>query len=174
MQLNNRRISGRADLLKWAIWIPWISLIIIGVVNAGGYHTLDVFYGTVGGISVAGDADRPIIAAYAIYFAVVMLFFGLSLALGRRGGCHTVCWMAPFMITGRAVRNVVSWPSLRLAADRSSCTACGSCTAACPMSIDVQALVATGSMKHAECVLCGTCVDGCSQHAIRYTFSSGK
>jgi polyferredoxin len=174
MRVNNRRVSRRIGLLKWAIWIPWVSLIVIGVVSAGGYHTLDVFYGTVGGISVAGDADRPVIAAYAIYFAVVLLFFSLAVALGRRGGCHAVCWMAPFMIMGRAVRNVVSWPSLRLAADRSSCTACGSCTAACPMSIDVQALVATSSMEHTECVLCGTCVDGCPQSAIRFRFSSGK
>lgn len=174
MRVNDRRIGGRVGLLKWAIWVPWVSLIVIGVVSAGGYRTLDVFYGTVGGVSVAGDADRPIVAAYAIYFIVVMLFFGLAIALGRRGGCHAVCWMAPFMIAGRALRNVSSWPSLRLAADRSSCKACGSCTQTCPMSIDVQASVAARSMEHAECVLCGTCVDGCPQHAIRFSFSSGK
>jgi len=42
------------------------------------------------------------------------------------------------------------------------------------MSIDVQALVASKAMEHSECVLCGTCVDGCPGDAIRYSFSSGK
>ena len=35
---------------------------------------------------------------------------------GRRAGCHTICWMAPFMIIGRKLRNLVAWPSLRLTA----------------------------------------------------------
>lgn len=33
-----------------------------------------------GGISVAGNADRPVIVAYAIYFGVILLFFGLAAA----------------------------------------------------------------------------------------------
>jgi polyferredoxin len=172
--VNDRRIGRRADLVKWMIWIPWVALIVFGVVRAGGFQAVDPLYGTVGGISVAGDADRPIAAAYAIYFIVVLLFFSLALALGRRGGCHSVCWMAPFMITGRAVRNTVAWPSLRLVGDSSACTECGTCTRECPMSIDVQALVASGSMEHPECVLCGTCADGCPSKAIRYSFSSGR
>jgi ferredoxin-type protein NapH len=28
--------------------------------------------------------------------------------------------------------------------------------------------------KNIECILCGTCVDNCSKHAIRYSFSGGK
>ena len=75
--------------MKWLIWVPWIALILFAVFRAGGYSSVDPFYGTVGGISVAGSADRPIVFAYVIYFAVVLLFFGLALAVGRRGGCHT-------------------------------------------------------------------------------------
>jgi Pyruvate/2-oxoacid:ferredoxin oxidoreductase delta subunit len=133
------------------------------------------FYGTVGGISVAGDADRPVIAAYAIYFAVVLLFFGLALAVGRRGGCHTVCWMAPFMILGRGARNRLgAWPSLRLVADTPRCTQCGTCTGVCPMSLDVRSMVAKGSMEDSECVLCGSCADNCPSKVIRYSFSAGR
>jgi len=29
-------------------------------------------------------------------------------------------------------------------------------------------------MEDAECILCGTCVDGCNQDAIRFSFSGGK
>lgn len=175
LRVNRRRVGNRAGLVKWLIWVPWVALIVFGVVRAGGYGAVDPLYGTVGGISVAGDADRPVVAAYVVYFLVVLLFFGLALAVGRRGGRHTVCWMAPFMIAGRAARNALgAWPSLRLAARRSACTECGRCTRACPMSVDVQAHVAAGSMEHAECVLCGTCVDGCPGEAIRYSLSAGK
>ena len=115
------------------------------------------------------------VAAYVIYFAVVLLFFGLALAVGRRGGCHTVCWMAPFMILGREARNRLgAWPSLRLVADSPSCTKCGTCTSVCPMSVDVQSMVAGRQMEHPECVLCGTCVDTCPNAVIRYTFSAGQ
>jgi polyferredoxin len=174
LRVNNRRVGRRADLVKWLIWVPWVALIVFAVVRAGGYRAVQPLYGTVGGISLAGDADRPVIAAFAIYFIVVLLFFGIALAVGRRGGCHTICWMAPFMIIGRALRNTLAWPSLRLVANSSACTKCGTCTAECPMSIDVQAKVASGSMEHTECVLCGTCIDGCPSQVIRYSFSSGK
>jgi ferredoxin-type protein NapH len=174
LRVNPHRVGRRADVVKWLIWVPWIALVIFAVVRAGGYHAIDPFYGTVGGISLAGDADRPAIAAFAIYFIVVLLFFGLAASVGRRGGCHTACWMAPFMIAGRAVRNVGGWPSLRLVADSSACKECGTCTAECPMSIDVQALVASHSMEHTECSLCGTCADVCPSKVIRYSFSSGN
>jgi len=172
--VNNRRIGRRTDFVKWIIWVPWVSLIVMAAVRAGGYRILDLLYGTVNGISVAGSADRPIIAAYVVYFAVVALFFGLPLAFGRRASCHAVCWMAPFMITGRALRNTIAWPSLRLQADTAACIKCGHCAAECPMSLDVDAMVGTGHMEHAECILCGKCVDGCPKKAIRYTFSAGK
>jgi polyferredoxin len=174
LDVRSRRVGRRAGIIKWAIWIPWVSLIVFAAVSAGGYRSVDLLYGTVGGISVAGDTDRPLIAAYAIYFIVVLLFFGLALALGRRGGCHSICWMAPFMIGGRSIRNAAAWPSLRLSSDSSACRQCGTCTSECPMSIDVRAQVHSDSMENTDCALCGTCVDACPQRAIRYTFSSGR
>jgi ferredoxin-type protein NapH len=174
LRVNPRRIGRKAGWVKWMLWVPWIALIVTAAVRAGGFRGVDPLYGTVGGISVAGSADRPIIAAYAVYFLVVLLFLGLALALGRRAGCHTVCWMAPFMILGRAVRNAAGWPALRLVAAAPACKACGTCTAGCPMSLDVQAMVGSASMERAECVLCGSCVDACQQRAIRYSFSAGR
>lgn len=174
MRVNARRVRSRTDIVKWVIWVPWMALIVFGAVHAGGYTSVNALYGTVGGISVAGDADRPIVAAYVIYFLVVLLFFGLAAGLGRRGGCHSVCWMAPFMIVGRAVRNTLAWPALRLVSDKNACKSCGTCTSECPMSIDVQAMVAGNTMENPECILCGTCIDACPTRAIRYSFSSGK
>ncbi len=172
--VNGGRVGRRAGLVKWIIWVPWVTAIVAGAVSAGGFHSIDPFLGTTGGISVAGSADSPVLAAYAIYFIVVLLFFGLAVVQGRRGGCHAVCWMAPFMIAGRALRNRLgAWPSLRLKADPAACTDCGACTRACPMGIDVDELARKGSMEHHECILCGSCVDGCPRSVIRFSFSRG-
>lgn len=172
--VNDRAPSPRAKYVKWFIWFPWLFAIAFGALSVGGYRAIDLFYGTEGGISLAGSADRAIVFAYVIYFGVIALFLGTALAFGRRAACHSICWMAPFMICGRAVRNRFGWPSLRLKADAGACRSCGSCTKVCPMGLDVQGLVHSGSMEHVECTLCGSCVDECPQSTIRYTFSAGK
>jgi polyferredoxin len=138
------------------------------VIRAGGYTQVNLLHLTDSGISV----DQP--EKYFIYFIVIGLFVGLAIVVGRRAGCHTMCWMAPFMILGRWIRNRFAWPSLRLAANASACSDCKLCTKSCPMSLDVNAMVHVEQMEHAECILCGTCVDNCSKKAIRYTFSAGK
>ncbi len=173
--VNTRKVNGKkVDWIKWLIWIPWVSLITVLAVRAGGYRSVDLLLHTQGGISVAGSADRPIAIAYIIYYFMIALFIGLAFFVGRRAGCHTICWMAPFMIIGRWLRNLLAWPSLRLKADPEACADCKKCTSNCPMSLDVNGMVQLGKMENAECILCGTCVDNCSKHVIRYSFSSGK
>jgi ferredoxin-type protein NapH len=93
---------------------------------------------------------------------------------GRRAGCHYICWMASFLILGFKIRNLFRWPSLRLKAETENCTNCKRCTANCPMSLDVNGMVQRGSMEDSECILCGSCVDGCPKEVIRYSFSAGK
>ena len=78
------------------------------------------------------------------------------------------------MILGRKLRNLGRWPALRLVAEPAKCSNCLTCTRNCPMSLDVNGMVQRGEMEDGECILCGTCVDGCSQDAIRYSFSAGK
>lgn len=168
--VNRRKI----DWIKWLIWVPWISLIVFLVFQSGGYQTINVLYHTQGGISVAGSADRPIIVAYVIYYIVIALFIGLAIVVGKRAGCHTICWMAPFMMIGRWIRNRFGWASLRLVADASTCTDCKVCTKLCPMSLNVNQMVLAEQMEHSECILCGTCVDHCAKNSIRYSFSMGK
>lgn len=170
--VTRRRVGKRADIAKWLIWVPWMTAIAVLAFRAGGYHSVDLLYGTVGGISVAGDETRPIIAAYGIYLGVIALFFGLTAVLGRRGGCHSACWMAPFMIAGRSIRRVAGWPALQLASDVSKCAACKTCTDECPMGLEVDRMVQAGAMDHSECVLCGTCVDTCPNGTIRYSFGT--
>lgn len=173
--VNRGMVNGRKlDRIKWFIWIPWVGLIIWFVIQADGYSSVDFLFHTQNGISVAGSPDRPIFFAYIIYYIVVALFVGLAIFAGRRAGCHTICWMAPFMMIGRWIRNRFGWASLRLTADASSCTNCKLCTKNCPMSLDVNKMVQIEQMEHPECILCGTCVDNCHKGVINFSFSATK
>ncbi len=164
----------KLDWIKWVIWVVWIGVIIWSLAVVGGYQRVDLGLDTQNGISVAGSPDRPIIIAYIIYYGVLAIMIIPGLILGRRAACHAICWMAPFMILGRKIRNLAAWPSLRLTAKAFACTNCKTCTNNCPMSLDVNQMVQQEQMEHGECILCGTCVDGCPQHAIHFRFSSGK
>ncbi len=165
--INRRPVNGRRiDWIKWAIWIPWISLIVWMAIRAGGYSRVDFLHLADTGVSV----DEPF--KYITYYLVILIFVGLAAFAGRRAGCHTICWMAPFMMVGRWIRNRFGWASLRLAANTSVCSDCKLCTKNCPMSLDVNAMVQIEQMEDPECILCGTCVDNCAKSAIRYSFSA--
>jgi len=167
--INKKPINGRKiDWIKWLIWIPWVSLIIFMAAKAGGYQRVNFLHLTDTGISV----DEP--WKYITYYLVILIFVALAIFAGRRAGCHTICWMAPFMIIGRWIRNRFAWASLRLVADASACADCKKCTSNCPMSLDVNSMVQIEQMENTECILCGTCVDNCSKSAISYSFSGGK
>lgn len=87
VSINAAPVPGkRIDWIKWAIWVPWMALIVWAAVSAGGFQRVDFFFGTQNGISVAGDAERPIEMAYLVYYLVIALFFLLPLLVGRRAG----------------------------------------------------------------------------------------
>ncbi|MFH1084133.1 MAG: 4Fe-4S binding protein [Chloroflexota bacterium] len=159
--------GGRWNWMKWVIWVPWLGLIAFLAISAGGYRAVNFLHLTETGVSVSEPQQ------YVIYYIVVGLFFGLALAAGRRAACHTICWMAPFMILGRKLRNLVGWPALRLAAQSEACMHCKRCTAQCPMSLDVHAMVQARAMEDCECILCGSCVDVCPKDVIRYRIGRG-
>jgi len=157
--------TGRADWIKWFIWVPWVGLIVAMVVMAGGYHAVDPLYN-----AALPDSALQTIGYLMIYFIVTGLIVALSLAAGRRAFCHYVCWMAPFMVIARWLRNRVRWPALALRVEKEKCISCKICTRNCPMSLDVMGMVLQGQLEHAECILCGTCVDTCPKDVIHYTF----
>jgi polyferredoxin len=166
--INNKPVGRRLRWVKWFIWAPWLILIAVLAARAGGYQRVDFYHLTESGISV----DEP--GKYIIYYIVIALFAGLAIGGGRRAGCHAICWMAPFMILGRKLRNALNWPALRLQAETDRCIDCKRCTRSCPMSLDVNGMVQEGEMEDSECVLCGTCADVCPKDAIRYAFSANK
>ena len=102
-QVNDRRIS-RGGFIKWMIWIPWIGIIATLVIRRGGYERADFFYETFYGLSISN------IQGLISYLMVLLVLIVLpALAVGRRSFCHHLCWIAPFMILGRKIRNTVKW-----------------------------------------------------------------
>lgn len=169
--INNKRTpGGKFNWIKWTIWLPWIGLVLALVIGAGGYRAIEPFFQLETGVTMALPLNSGGPPWFLIYYIILVLFLGLAVAFGRRAACHTVCWMAPFMIIGCYIRNRVRWPSLRLQAERQKCTNCLSCTRNCPMSLDVNGLVQRENMEDSECILCGNCVDSCPQDAIHFTF----
>jgi len=165
MKVNDRKIK-KGNLIKWLIWIPWISFIVVLAIRNGGYNTIDPFYQTTYGFSMAN------IGALFTYLAVLTLIVLPAFLIGRKSFCHHICWMAPFMILGRKIRNIFRIPSLQLISSSNNCISCHTCTNECPMSLPVEEMVKENKMEKAECILCGTCIDGCKSKAIEYNFGS--
>ncbi len=167
--VRDSRIPGkRVDWIKYAAWGPWIGSIAFLAARGGGLTKIRPLFMMETGISVSEPSG------YVIFFSILLIFIVLAFSVGRRAFCHTLCWIAPFMIFGRKLRNLLHWPSLRLGAEVEKCTSCKTCTANCPMSLDVNRMVQSRDMENAECILCGTCADVCPRGVISYTFRAGR
>lgn len=169
--INSRKIP-RGHWLKFIIWVPWFGFLIFGFIRPAVLPKPDFFYMTESGVSLS-DPSR-----YVMYYFVLLVIFLLFALLGRRAFCHFGCWIAPFVIGGRKLSNLLRVPALRLQADPGKCIECGACTRACPMSLPVQRRVKqTGEgapvgerriavIEQTDCVLCGECVDACPNQVL--------
>jgi len=168
-KLNNKDFKGgKRNWIKYFIWVPWIAVITVMFVQAGGITAFDPFYQTYYGISIQD------IQSIVLFFVITGLIAGIALAAGKRASCHTICWMAPFMIIGRKIRNAINLPALQLVADKNECTNCKTCSRNCPMSLDVNSMVQKEAMENSECILCANCADNCPENAIKLTFGTKK
>ena len=153
----------KGGYIKWLIWVPWISLIVVLAIRAGGYSRIDFFYMTTYGLSISN-----IQSLITYLFVLILLIVTPAFVFGKRSFCHHICWMAPFMILGRKIRNIFNWSSLQLRSAPETCEHCHTCTEQCPMSLPVEDMVNQKGMENTECILCGTCVDVCRHGAIEY------
>jgi len=159
------KVVTKGDYIKWLLWVPWIISIIVLAIRSGGYSKVDFFFQTTHGLSIGN------VQGLIVYFLVLFpLIVAPAFIIGKRSFCHHLCWMAPFMILGRKIRNYFEWSSLRLKSHPEICKKCHSCTENCPMSLPVEEMVNNKSMENSECILCGTCVDGCKQGVIKYSW----
>jgi len=149
-------------IIRYSIFTVWFAILVAGFVLAGGIRGVDPLHLTERVISV----DEP--AKYIVYYMVMLIFFVLTIAIGRRGACHTICWMSPFLTAGMWLGRKLHFPQMRIRADASACVDCKLCNKKCPMSIDVSEQVKSGSVRSLDCILCGECVDACPKGVLSY------
>jgi len=162
--INSKAAGGKADRLKYVVWVVWIGGIVFAAAAAGGLREVDFFYATTGGISIGEPAG------FIMYYIVVAVIAGTAVIFGRRAFCRYLCWMAPFMVLGVKLQRLLGLPALHLEAEARNCVQCGACSRRCSMGLDVMAMVRENKLTHPECILCGECVDACPQRAVRYAY----
>lgn len=152
---NNKSWNGKwINGSKYIIWTLWFS----SVMALWATHwPLKVEFFHMTGVNLE---------MVIIYFIVASCIYLFSMLTGKRGVCHSLCWMAPFMVIGEKTADLLHIPRFRLKADSKACISCGQCNKNCPMSLDVQTLVLSGQMDSTECVACLACADGCPKRAI--------
>lgn len=155
----NSKWKNRSKYIIWAIWLSFIVFLWVG-------HSplkLNFFY-------MYGIELHIVI----IYFAVLTLIFLFTLATGKRGMCHSLCWMAPFLVMGEKIADLLRIPRFRLTAHSGACISCGQCSKWCPMSLKVDEMVKSDHMDSTECISCLECVDICPKKAIGFGLNKGK
>lgn len=160
MVVTDKSVSGKYDRVKYFLWSAWLCTIIAFFIMAGGVRSIDPFMETTAGISISSPVS------YIIFYFFIALIVIIALTAGRRGFCHYVCWMAPFMIIGNKLGNFLRINVIRLKTDKEKCVKCKICTRNCAMGLPVEAMVQNNAMEDTECILCGMCIDTCPKKAI--------
>lgn len=159
--VNDRRVNiKKLAILRYAIFGVWFGILIASFVLAGGIRDVDPLHLTESVVSI----DTPF--KFITYYLVLIVLFVLTLAIGRRGACHAICWMAPFMTAGELLGRALHAPQLKVRAKPERCIACGLCTKKCPMSIDVAAEIQLGRVASLACIRCGACADCCPKQVL--------
>ncbi len=157
---NKRNWNSKGkNVSKYIIWAVWFSLILLLWLKhlplKGDFLFLYKF-------------DGHYIMIYTIVMTIIYLF---AISTGRRGMCHSLCWMAPFMVIGETVSDFLHIPRFRLKPKPDACVSCGKCTKECPMGLDISRMVKSGNTDSTECISCLACVDICPKHAIGFGIS---
>lgn len=159
-------VQAWRNYIKYVIWLIWLGAVIIMFLTANEEISLDFFFATHQGISVA----QPM--AYIIYYGIVLLILAPALFLGRRSFCHYLCWMAPFMVIGAKLGQLLHLPNLRVKSQGEACVSCKKCSKACPMGLPVEELVVKKQGLTSECIQCGACIDICPKGVLKYTWKN--
>jgi polyferredoxin len=166
---NGKAVNLRKlKVVRFIIFAVWAAVLVTGFVMAGGIKGADFLFLTETGVSV----DMSL--KYIMYYLVLAVFVVTNLLVGRRGACHSFCWMSPFLAGGYLVGKVIRLPQLRIKADADKCVECGKCSKACPMSLPVNAALTQGSIELSDCILCGECVKSCSKDVLRFGVRTAK
>ena len=151
----------KLSIVRYGIFGIWFGFILLGFILAGGVRGIDPRLLNETWISV----DEP--AKYIIYYFVLFLLLLPNLIFGKRGSCHGLCWMSPFLEAGFHIGRLLHLPKLRILSRPESCIDCSKCDRVCPMSIPVSMDLKDGSIRTSDCILCGECVDACPKGVLR-------
>jgi ferredoxin-type protein NapH len=166
MEINIKPAYNKYNWIKMVLFVPWILFFVLLVVYTGGIKDVDFFYKRTFGIPLTAVGE------WTMYLMTVALVVIVSLFSGKRGLCHILCWVSPFMIIGGQIRDFLRIPSLRLVTKPELCNSCKLCSRNCPMSLPLDELVKTGQIDHSECTLCLTCMNTCAKEAIELSFTN--
>lgn len=155
----NRRLAAR---IRYGIFGVWSASLLLGFFLAGGIRGVDPLYLTEGGISV----DVPM--KFLTYYMVLFLLTAVTLLVGRRGACQTICWMSPFLVAGMLAGEALRLPRLGIRSQPQHCISCRACDKACPMSIPVREELRDGRIASHDCILCGACISACPKGVLSY------
>ncbi len=156
-EANNHSWNSNAkNLSKYIIWVIWFSFIVFLWIHNRPLKA-DFLY--------LVSIDLQYIIIYAVVMSIIFFF---TLATGRRGMCHSLCWMAPFMVIGEKLADLFHIPRFRLTASPDKCVSCGTCSRNCPMGLPVDKMIKSGEPDSAECISCLKCVDTCPRKAIGF------
>lgn len=150
--------------IKYLFAIAWVGAIVFFAISAGGYRKIELLYNMPTGVSV------DTVMSWLTYFTVVGVVLLPAFFIGKRGFCHYFCPWGVLNMTGTKIKSFFRWPSLHLEGAKEKCKECHTCDKHCPMSLEISKMVAAGSMKNTECILCGTCADTCPNGTIKYSW----
>ncbi len=154
---NNHHWNSKwKNLSKYIIWAVWFSFVVFLWIHNRPLKGNFLYF---------VDFNVRYIIIYAIVMSVIYLF---TLLTGRRGMCHSLCWMAPFMVIGEMLADLLHIPRFRLKAKPDDCVSCGKCNRNCPMGLNIAEMVKSGSADSTECINCLQCVDECPKKAISF------
>jgi len=168
VDINKKPAPNKFNWIKMLLFIPWITFFVFLVIYVGGFKQVDFNYKRAFGIPIAGTTE------WVMYFMTVAMVFILAILSGKRGFCHYLCWVSPFMIIGGKISDLLRIPSLRLVTKPDLCNSCGFCSRVCPMSLPVVEMIKTCEIGHSECTLCSTCIDSCPKDVIKFSFSHAQ
>jgi polyferredoxin len=157
--------------IKYIVFVLWIIFIILGPLLAGGYQSIQIYYPNPPEnqtlISFDGTVPIQLIFYFGIQIFIAVLF---TLISGNRSFCNYGCPMGVLGILGTKIKNILKYPSLHLSVSENKCVKCKKCSKSCPMSLNVQEMVALGNMINNDCILCGSCIDVCEKEVIKYAW----
>lgn len=114
-------------------------------------------------LSLADPGIRASLGALFTWKSCILLGVVVLSVFFYRPFCKWLCPLGAFY----GLCNKISMYRLEVDADK--CTACGACSRACKMDVDV-----FRTPNHAECIRCGDCMASCPHQAITKSFGCKK